>query len=688
MKKARNVNGFSDHAQAGLSGNNTIVGDDASLTLSHVASLKACAKSKDLLTGSRIHNVVVQRGLLGKSVSLGNTLISMYAKCGALDKAQEVFDELPIRNLVSWNALITGYAQNRNGEDAFTCFQQMQLGGFSPDEVTFVCMLKACGSIQALERGQEIHAQIVREKLLQKSIVVANGLVDMYVKCGLLEKAQEVFDELLVRDTVTWNTLIAGYAYHGHGEEALHYFDLMQLRGFTPNAITFICALKACGNIGALDTAQEIHAQVLKERLLEKHIMIANTLVDMYAKCGALERAQAVFDELRVRDIVSWNALLVGYSQHGHGEKAVNCFEQMQHGGQYPNAFTLACILKACGSIGALGKGQEVHAHIVRERLLDTDFVIGNALVDMYAKCGSLEKAQEVFDELPYQDIVSWTALIGGYVQHYHGEKAFSCFEKMQLGGVSPNAVTFACILKACSSIGVPDKGQEIHTQIVREHVLERDVMVGTALVDMYATCGMLAEAQELFDKLPMRDAVLWGVLIAGYAQLGEDKVVLNLFDKMIEERIEPNLFTFTIVLNTCCRKGLVHKAQEYFGPIRKSYGIIPTLEHHTCMVDLLGQVGDLDKAVEVIKEMPCASDLRLWLTLLSACRKWGNWKIGRWVFEQAACVEEKDAATYICMSNIYKEAGREEVAGKVEHIRVSKQAWNSMHFVLGIKGL
>ncbi|KAH7432824.1 hypothetical protein KP509_07G041900 [Ceratopteris richardii] len=654
--------------------------------LSLVASLKICAISKDLLAGNRIYVDSVRKGLLSKNTSLGNTFISMYSKCGAFDKAQEVFDELPNRTVVSWNALITGYAHCGEGIKALKCFKQMQLMGFLPDEVTFVCILKACGSLQALAKGQEIHVQILRERLFEKHVAVANGLLDMYMKCGSLKKAQEVFNELPVHDTVTWNTLIAGYAHSGHGEEALHHLELMQLAGYTPNAVTFICALNACGSIGALEIGEGIHAQVLQKHLLEDHMAVANALVDMYAKCSALEKAQVVFDELQVRDIVCWNALIAGYSQHEQGEIALNCFEQMQHESQFPNAITLACALNACGTIGALGKGRQLHAHIVKERFLEKDHVIGNALVDMYAKCGDIGKAEEVFDELSVHEIVSWTALIGGYVELGLAEKAFHCFERMQSGGIFPNAVTFACILKACGAIGMAFKGREIHNQIVKEHALEQNVMVGTALIYMYTACGMLLEAQRVFDKLPIQDAVLWDVLMEGYAQHGEENIVLRLFDKMMEQNMEPNLFTFTTVLNTCSRKGLVDEAQKYFRLIGKGYGLNPGLEHHTCMVDIFGQIGCLDRAIQLIKEMPFAADLRILLTLLCACQKWGDLKIGRWAFEQAKCLNENDAAAYVIMSSIYSEAGRHGDASEIEDMRVRNRAWKSDHYFLSIK--
>eukprot|EP00250_Pteridium_aquilinum_P009322 c18595_g3_i1 orf=2-544(+) len=180
----------------------------------------------------------------------------MYAKCGSLTEAQDVFDELPYRNVVSWTSLITGYVEHGHTEEALDCFERMQREGFSPDRVTFLSVLRACGSLGTVDKSQQIHAQILKCGLLERDVVVGTALVDTYGKCSLLAKAKEVFDMLRVHDVVSWNALITGYAYHGYGEEALDCFKQMQRQGVSPNRVTFASALKACGTLGASDKGQ------------------------------------------------------------------------------------------------------------------------------------------------------------------------------------------------------------------------------------------------------------------------------------------------------------------------------------------------------------------------------------------------------------------------------------------------
>ena len=234
---------------------------------------------------------------------VGNALVDMYAKSGVLSLAHQVLENLPIRNVITWNALISGHVQHDQGHDAIQCFLWMQREGFSPDKVTFSCILKACGSIRDIHKGKQIHNLIVTGKFLEKNTVLGSALVDMYTKCGLLTSARQVLGELPIRDVVSWSTLIAGYAQHNQGDKALACFAEMRREGLYPNEVTFTCILKVC----------------------------------------------------------SWNALITGYSQHGCFHEALDCFEQMQREGLSSNEVTFACILKVCGSIRAIDKGKEIH---------------------------------------------------------------------------------------------------------------------------------------------------------------------------------------------------------------------------------------------------------------------------------------------------------------------------------------
>ncbi|KAH7443757.1 hypothetical protein KP509_02G049700 [Ceratopteris richardii] len=613
--------------------------------------IKTCGKHKDLQRGSTVHTDVLERGLLKNDVGLFNALLSMYMKCGAPLKAQKMFDEQLMRNVVSWNALITGYVQQGLSDKALGCYEQMLDEGLSPNAVTFLCILKACGNTKDLDKGEAIHAEIGRQGLTEKDLVLGTALVDMYAKCGALHKAQSVFDSFNLQDTVMWNALLSGYAQNGLGHKVLSYYEQMKSKKIRPDSVTYIAVLKACGSIGALKKGTEIHHELRGQGLLYKDIMVGTALVDMYAKCGALVEAKGAFNELPAPNVATWNALIAGYAHKGMGKEALTCFEQMQDDGITPDMVTFVCTITACGSIRALEKGKEIHKEADRQGLLEKDNVLGNALIDMYAKCGSLDKAQETLDKLRKRDVATWTALIAGYVQHGLDDEALSCYARMREEGVHPDDVTFGCILRACGNLGAVLTGEAIHAEVGLQ---ERDSVLGTALVDMYAKCGLLGKAQAVFDKLLVQSIAAWTALITGYGQIGWTEKVIDVFSKMTEEGIEPNLVTFIVLLTACSHAGLVDEGQMYFEKMISMYCIHPTSEHYTCIVDTLSRAGQFNMAICIIQTVPQADHLLLWSVMMGACRKWSDVELGKQVFEHAIMLDEERRAAYICLDHLY----------------------------------
>ncbi|KAI5069866.1 hypothetical protein GOP47_0016167 [Adiantum capillus-veneris] len=623
-----------------------------------ISFIKSCGKHKDLHKGSTVHADVLERGLLKNDIALSNALLSMYTKCGALSKAQEMFDELPARTIVSWNALITGYVRQGFGNRALACFEQMLDQGLSPNAVTYLCILKACGTIQAVDKGEEIHAELGRQGLLEKDLVLGTAVVDMYAKCGALTKAQAVFDQFQAQDPVMWNALLSGYVQNGFGHKALRCYKQMQDQGIHPDSVTFISVLKACGSTGAVDKGAEIHAELRKQGLLGRNIMLGTALVDMYSKCGAFAEALLVFDELPAPNVVTWNALITGYVQQGLCNEALQCLKRMKDHGLAPDNVTFICILTACGGLGAVEKGEEIHLEVEKQDLLRKDIVLGNALVDMYAKCGALENAREVLDKLQGRGVATWTALIAGYVQHGLDDDALSCYGQMRGEGTYPDDVTFGCILKACGNLGALQKGTEIHAEVGQQ---DKDSVLGTAVVDMYAKCGLLVMAQQVFDRLLVWNVAAWTALITGYAQAGQVEMVYNSFIHMTGQGIEPNVVTYVVLLTACSHAGLVDEGQMYFESMRAAYHIDPTLEHHVCMVDIFTRAGQFDQAVCVIDMVPSTDRLLLWSVMMGACRKWADVELGRLAFERALQLDQKFPTAFVCLSHLYAAAGMQD---------------------------
>ncbi|KAH7420648.1 hypothetical protein KP509_13G015700 [Ceratopteris richardii] len=418
--------------------------------------------------------------------------------------------------------LIAGFVQNGCEEQALCCFQEMKEDGVSPDAITFTCILKACGYLGALSKGQDIHVEMAREGLVKGNIMAANALLDMYAKCGSLSEAEKVFNELPAKDVVSWTTLIGAYAQNGCGDEALCCFKQMEDEGLTPNIVTLICILRVCSMKRALDKGQEVHARSLKEGLPITSIVLVTTLMDMYAKCGMLLRAETLMAELSVRNVVTWTALITGYVQHGPNERALMCFELMQHEKVSPNIITYLCLLKACSSLGTLYMGQKIHSELVKKDLLE-DQNASTALLDMYAKNGLLLEAYYTFDMLAVQDVTCWNALLTGYVQLGQCNGIFRLIESMIKDGQELDVITITIVLNACSHRGLLDEGLMYFSTMTTLHGITPTLEHHNCLLDLFGSAGLLDRAVWIIMDMPfLTNATVWHTMLGACQKCGD----------------------------------------------------------------------------------------------------------------------------------------------------------------------
>ncbi|KAJ7565312.1 hypothetical protein O6H91_02G056300 [Diphasiastrum complanatum] len=574
-----------------------------------VVVLNACARVAALEQGKQLHSDIITSGF-ESDVVIGNTLVHMYAKCGCIEHARQVFDKMSERDVVSWSAMIAGYGQNGLVKEALALYEQMTQEGVHPDNVTYVILLKACTSIAALEWGKQLHFDIIRSGF-ESDVIVRNTLLDMYAKCGCIQRAREVFDkmskrdvvswnsmiagyvkwgciedareifnEMNERDVVSWNAMIAGYAQQGLGKEALALYEQMKQEGMRTDDVTFVGLLKACASIAALEKGKQLHSHIIKSGF-ESDVILGSALVDMYARCGCIEEAREVFNNMNKRDLVSWNGMIAGYTQHGLGREALALYEQMKQEDVQPDKVTYVSLLKACATVAALEQGQQLHSEIIKSGY-QLDVVIGNTLVDMYAKCGCLEHARWVFNKTRERDVVSWNAMIAGYAHLGLGKPALALYEQMKQEGVKPDDVTYILLLKACASIAALEQGKQLHAHIIKSG-FELNVTVNSSLVNMYAKCGSMEHARQVFNNIYERDVVSWNAMLAGYAQQGLGKEAITLLEQMQREGTKPNDVTYVSILSACSHCGLVDEGRHLFDSMCKEHGV-PTHHGSLCL--------------------------------------------------------------------------------------------------------
>ncbi|PIA34303.1 hypothetical protein AQUCO_03800118v1 [Aquilegia coerulea] len=502
----------------------------------------------------------------------------MYARCGKVEDALKVFDESSqrgVNDVVSWNSIVGAYVQSGEVNRALKMFGRMNSGGFGlqADVVSLVNILPACGSIKAAMLGKQVHCYAFRSCLFE-DVFVGNAIVDMYAKCGMMREAKKAFDIMDDKDVVSWNAMvtaysqsgsfddmmhlfeemkekkiesnvvtwsavIAGYAQRGLGVEALDVFRRMQLSRAAPNMITLVSLLSACATLGALLVGKETHAHAIRCLMNNRNdrgedLTLNNALIDMYAKCGNVSDARIIFQSLSLKEmnVVSWTVMIGGCAQFGDANEAMGLFSQMLHGTTRPNAYTISCALMACSRLGALRSGKEIHAYVMRNcngnGFESVMLYVANCLIDMYSKCGNVDAAQIVFDNILNKNDVSWTALMTGYGMHGRGEEALQVFDGMQKAGLVPDEITFLVVLYACSHSGMVERGIKYFNTMQRDYGVAPMSKHYACMVDLLGRAGRLDEVVELIKGMPMKASpIVWVSLLSAcriYAnvELGE----------------------------------------------------------------------------------------------------------------------------------------------------------------------
>ncbi|XVF34892.1 hypothetical protein REPUB_Repub18cG0097600 [Reevesia pubescens] len=523
-----------------------------------------CIRANDVDQAKRLQSHMDLHYFTPNDTFLHNRLLHLYAKCGKISDARNLFDKMHRRDVISWNAMLSTYA-----------------------------------------------------------------------KSGSIEDLRAVFDQMPFRDSVSYNTVIAGLAGSGFSHKALEVLVKMNRDGFKPTEYTHVSVLNACSRLLDLRKGKQIHGRILVGNL-GRNVFVWNALTDMYAKCGEIDRARWLFDRMNNKNVVSWNSLISGYLKNGQPKKCIDLFQEMQVRGLKPDEVTVSNVLGA------------------------------------YFQSGLIAEASNIFSMIKKKDKVCWTTIIVGYAQNGKEEDALNLFSKMLLEGVNPDNFTISSVVSCCAKLASLCHGQVVHGKAILFGV-EDDLLVSSALVDMYCKCGITKDAWVVFEMMPIRNVVSWNAMIGGYAQNGQDLEALALYEEMLQEHLKPDSITFVAVLSACNHAGLIEKGRRYFDSITEQHALVPTLDHYACMINLLGRSGCMRQAVDLIRNMPHEPSSLIWSTLLSVCALKGDIEHGEMA---AKCLFELDplnAGPYIMLSNMYATCGRWEDVASVRSLMKTK---------------
>eukprot|EP00250_Pteridium_aquilinum_P021965 c25273_g10_i1 orf=214-2037(+) len=512
--------------------------DTAPSVSTYLTLLKACTKQKALTQAQQIHahlafHHVPVSGLLGDY-----TVVTL-AKCGAIDDAKQLLIRLSSRTIFSWNAMISACVEFGRSLEALELYHCMQQDDVAPDNYTYVSLFKACGNVKNVNEGRKLHGDARREGLVSDAFICST-LISMYGKCGTIVEAENVFRELSECCVVSWNAMLSAYLDQGQGESAIRLYRQMLHEDLRVDAHTYVFALRACCTLAdnersssadgptmkliPIEIGRALHVDAHKKNFT-LNVHVGTTLLSMYGKCGTISEAEGVFSTLYMRSVVSWNAMMSQYAKHGQAERALLLYREMQEDGVSPNHLTFVICLQACGTLARkeevtktmlLEIGQVLQFDAQRRGCL-CDVRVGNTLLSMYGKCGTIVDAEELFKVLPHRDIVSWNVMLSAYVEQGEEEKAFLLYRQMAKESISLDHATLSCTLQACSSLGSLEICNQVHFDVVSGGY-DLATSVTAPLLHAYANCASMVDAQAVWNELCDPDIISWTTCIAGYA--------------------------------------------------------------------------------------------------------------------------------------------------------------------------
>ncbi|KAK9057091.1 hypothetical protein SSX86_024458 [Deinandra increscens subsp. villosa] len=491
------------------------------LTLSHpvqfhhppyVKLLQLCIDKQAYNQARMVHNHLYANGF-HSNLHINTKLVILYSKTGDMKSARQVFDEMRERSVVSWTAVLSGYAQNGYAEEALKVFVGMRRAGVKANQFTYASALNACTRLMSLNYGLQIQGCVHKGRFYCYCFVQC-ALIELHSKCGKMEDACYIFDMMPVKDLVSWNSMIGGLAVCGFSNDAILMFRLMFRDGMTPDNFTLASVFMACAQSKDLLNVMQLHGFVLKFGF-GSYNSLNGSLINAYAKSGSVRSAGRIYKSMIKKDTISCTALIAGYAREGSNTMtAINLFMDLRQVIVNVDNVILCSMINICANKSSLILGKELHALSLKCLACD-DVPMNNALIDMYSKCGEIIDARKVFDEMKEKNIISWTSLIAGYGKQGYGNRAIALYKQMVDEGFKPNGITFLSLLFSCSHCGLTTEGREFFNSMVNKYNIMPQEKHYSCMVDLLARRGEIEEAYNLVHNMHMKpNASVWGALL------------------------------------------------------------------------------------------------------------------------------------------------------------------------------
>ncbi|KAI5084838.1 hypothetical protein GOP47_0001007 [Adiantum capillus-veneris] len=664
--------------------------------------LRWCARFNAFQEGMAAHHHIIKNDL-HRNPFLHNLLVHFYGECGALDAAEALFALCP-RDVFSYNFMITAFVHAKQHNEALHFFHYMHLEAILPDRVTYAAVFSSLASLSLVEAARFLHACVLH----CLNVSVATAIMHMYGKFGSLHDVQLMFRNILAPDVVAWNCALGVHVDHHKFEEALALYREMKHEGVDPDKVTFIRLLSACG---VMHVSEQFHFEITCKGF-DLDTVVGNALVNMYVKLSCIKSAELVFEKMPEHSVASWNTLIGAYTERNERVKVLGLFNRMQEEGFKPNKITLLNIIPACPPCDALklfeamndgdvvlwnallssfvtdrkhgqaiqlfvqmqGEGvmpnectfkavmsicSSEHSlpfgkemHVRATSLLEHSISVGNALITMYGRCFSLVHAKSTFNVLLDRNVITWTIMLTLLTQRTQFAEAVQAFDRLLLEGVLPDEFVLAGTLDACVGLISIDKGKHIHARILGMKSTVETVM-GTALLSLYADCGCLRAAENIFDQIFEQTTISHNAIIIAFAHHGQAQRALSLFERMQAKDVTADSNTFLGLMTACSHCGLIEEGIFHFCLMQSTHELPWMAEHFDCVIDIFGRAGQVNASLLVIDTLHVNPTALTYRTLFSACCKSGDVICGLGAANQAFLLEPENGGCYFMLQNV-----------------------------------
>ncbi|KAL9682220.1 hypothetical protein QQ045_014013 [Rhodiola kirilowii] len=592
----------------------------------------------------QLHVLVMKNGFLHADAFTGTTLLGLMGRNGYLDEAVDLFEDMPMKSLVTWNSVITLLGSFQCVGESLWYFREILREDIGLSESSFVGVLSGVQQDLELGAGRQLHGVAIKHGCIC-AVSVSNSFLSMYLKCLDESSALRLFQAgEITKDAVTWNTIITSFAKSETPLKAIKLFTELSAGKIMPNHTTFCSVINSCANLQSKMHGEAMHAKAIRIGL-HSETRIGSALVDFYAKINRVKEAHCSFDDIYEKNVVSWSSLIPIYS--GNQCPAILLVKEMLRQYFFPNEFTLSAVLKSSSALEI----QQLHCFVLRMGYHNNEYVL-SSLITSYAKDGQLtdalylvtfsnasrsvipanvaaavynrtgqyQKTQELVSSMEEPDNVSWNILIAACLRNENYLEGFELFRHMREDGIYYDNYTVVSLLCACSNLCSLALGSSIHGLLIKTCFESCDTFVFNVLMDMYGKCGSVQSSVKIFNQMTDRNLISWTALISILGLHGYAHKALKTFTEMESSGFKPNGVTFYVLLTACKHGGLVKEGMALFRKM-EIYGVQPDMGHYQCVVELLARHGFVKEAEQVIYYMPFQPDALVWRSFLNGCR-------------------------------------------------------------------